>query len=56
MTGPTAQTIVQTIVNLLSISACVAIAVVSFRANRRTEHRQWVRNRKAEHEQWVRPG
>jgi len=47
-------TIVQTVVSLLSIFAGVLIAVRSFRANKRTEHEQWVRNQEAGHEQWIR--
>jgi len=39
-------TIVQTIVSLLSIGSGVAIAVRSFRANRRSEHEQWIRDQK----------
>ena len=41
-------TIVQTVVSLLSIFAGVGIAVRSFRANKETEHAQWVRNQKKE--------
>ncbi|MGD0729838.1 MAG: hypothetical protein ABR956_01145 [Terracidiphilus sp.] len=47
-------TIVQTVVSLLSIFAGVAIAVRSFRANRTTEHEQWIRNEKAGHHRWLR--
>jgi hypothetical protein len=39
-------TIVQTIVSLLSIFAGVGIAVRSFRANKKTEHEQWIRDQK----------
>ena len=39
-------TIVQMVVSLLSIFAGVGIAVRSFRANKRTEHEQWVRDKK----------
>jgi len=39
-------TIVQTVVSLLSIFAGVGIAVRSFRANKKTEHEQWVRDQK----------
>ncbi|MFZ1084118.1 MAG: hypothetical protein WAN35_04035 [Terracidiphilus sp.] len=46
-------TIVQTVVSLLSIFAGVGIAVRSFRANKKSEHEQWIRNQKAGHEQWI---
>jgi uncharacterized membrane protein YhaH (DUF805 family) len=39
-------TIVQTVVSLLSIFAGVCIAVRSFRANKKTEHEQWIRDQK----------
>jgi hypothetical protein len=39
-------TIVQTVVSLLSIFAGVCIAVRSFRANKETEHEQWIRDQK----------
>ena len=39
-------TIVQTIVSLASITAGVCIAVASFRANKKTEHEQWIRDQK----------
>jgi hypothetical protein len=39
-------TIVQTVVSLASITAGVCIAVASFRANKKTEHEQWVRDQK----------
>jgi hypothetical protein len=39
-------TIVQTVISLASISAGVLIAIWSFRANRKTEHEQWVRDEK----------
>ena len=41
-------TIVQTIVSLLSIFAGVCIAVRSFRANKTSEHEQWIRAQKKE--------
>ncbi len=39
-------TVVQTAVSLLSVVAGVAIAVWSFRRNRKTEHEQWIRDQK----------
>jgi hypothetical protein len=39
-------TIVQTVVSLLSIFAGVGIAVRSFRANKKSEHEQWIRDQK----------
>jgi hypothetical protein len=39
-------TLVQTVVSLLSIFAGVGIAVRSFRANKKSEHEQWVRDQK----------
>ncbi|MDR3716059.1 MAG: hypothetical protein P4L51_24915 [Puia sp.] len=47
-------TIVQMVVSLLSIFAGVGIAVRSFRANKKSEHEQWIRNQEAGHEQWLR--
>lgn len=47
-------TAVQTVVSLLSIGAGVAIAVLSFRKNRKSEQNQWVRNQRAAHIQWIR--
>jgi hypothetical protein len=46
-------TIVQTVISLLSIFAGVGIAVRSFRANKKSEHEQWIRNQKAGREQWI---
>jgi hypothetical protein len=47
-------TIVQTVVSLASIAAGVLIAVCSFRANKKSEHEQWLRNQEAGHVQWIR--
>ena len=41
-------TVVQTVVRLLSIFAGVGIAVRSFRANKKSEHEQWIRDQKKE--------
>jgi hypothetical protein len=39
-------TIIQTVISLTSIIAAVCIAVASFRANKKTEHEQWIRDQK----------
>jgi hypothetical protein len=39
-------TIVQTVISLTSITAGVCIAVASFRANKKTEHKKWIRDQK----------
>jgi hypothetical protein len=39
-------TIVQTVISLASITTGVCIAVASFRANKKTEHEQWIRDQK----------